>query len=119
MRTVHRVASWRGGNYVDVEVSASGQLNLAAGDLGAVGRGHLRCGKECPGGEIVPAARAVDEVQGVILPVVQGDRGGLVFEARHVDFDALLFNLLGKRRSWKKAYVCLAPGQEINFGALE
>jgi large subunit ribosomal protein L23 len=26
---------------------------------------------------------------------------------------------MGKRRSWKKAYVCLAPGQEINFGALE
>ena len=25
----------------------------------------------------------------------------------------------GRRRSWKKAYVCLAPGQEINFGALE
>ena len=23
----------------------------------------------------------------------------------------------GRRRSWKKAYVCLAPGQEINFGA--
>jgi len=21
----------------------------------------------------------------------------------------------GKRRSWKKAYVCLKPGQEINF----
>lgn len=26
---------------------------------------------------------------------------------------------MGKRRNWKKAYVCLAPGQEINFGALE
>lgn len=26
---------------------------------------------------------------------------------------------MGKRRSWKKAYVCLAAGQEINFGALE
>ena len=25
----------------------------------------------------------------------------------------------GRRRNWKKAYVCLAPGQEINFGALE
>ncbi|HVN34957.1 MAG TPA: 50S ribosomal protein L23 [Casimicrobiaceae bacterium] len=24
---------------------------------------------------------------------------------------------VGQRRSWKKAYVCLAPGQEINFGA--
>ena len=23
---------------------------------------------------------------------------------------------VGRRRSWKKAYVCLAPGQEINFG---
>lgn len=22
----------------------------------------------------------------------------------------------GRRRSWKKAYVCLKPGQEINFG---
>ncbi len=22
----------------------------------------------------------------------------------------------GRRRNWKKAYVCLAPGQEINFG---
>jgi large subunit ribosomal protein L23 len=21
----------------------------------------------------------------------------------------------GRRRSWKKAYVCLKPGQEINF----
>jgi len=26
---------------------------------------------------------------------------------------------LGSRRSWKKAYVCLAPGQEINFAATE
>ncbi len=23
----------------------------------------------------------------------------------------------GKRRGWKKAYVCLAPGQEVNFAA--
>lgn len=23
--------------------------------------------------------------------------------------------LLGRRHHWKKAYVCLAPGQEINF----
>jgi large subunit ribosomal protein L23 len=23
----------------------------------------------------------------------------------------------GQRRSWKKAYVCLKPGQEINFAA--
>ena len=23
----------------------------------------------------------------------------------------------GRRRSWKKAYVCLKPGQEINFAA--
>ena len=23
----------------------------------------------------------------------------------------------GKRRDWKKAYVCLKPGQEINFAA--
>jgi large subunit ribosomal protein L23 len=22
---------------------------------------------------------------------------------------------LGRRRNWKKAYVCLKPGQEINF----
>jgi len=26
---------------------------------------------------------------------------------------------IGRRRNWKKAYVCLAAGQEINFGALE
>jgi len=25
----------------------------------------------------------------------------------------------GRRRSWKKAYVCLMPGQEINFAAAE
>lgn len=25
----------------------------------------------------------------------------------------------GQRKSWKKAYVCLAPGQEINFAASE
>jgi large subunit ribosomal protein L23 len=25
----------------------------------------------------------------------------------------------GRRRNWKKAFVCLAPGQEINFGATE
>jgi large subunit ribosomal protein L23 len=25
--------------------------------------------------------------------------------------------LTGKRRGWKKAYVCLKPGQEINFAA--
>ena len=26
---------------------------------------------------------------------------------------------IGRRRNWKKAYVCLAPGQEINFAATE
>ena len=26
---------------------------------------------------------------------------------------------VGKRRNWKKAYVCLSPGQEINFAATE
>lgn len=26
---------------------------------------------------------------------------------------------IGRRDSWKKAYVCLAPGQEINFAAGE
>ena len=26
---------------------------------------------------------------------------------------------LGRRRDWKKAYVCLKPGQEINFAAGE
>lgn len=25
----------------------------------------------------------------------------------------------GRRRNWKKAFVCLAPGQEINFTATE
>jgi len=25
----------------------------------------------------------------------------------------------GRRRNWKKAFVCLAPGQEINFAATE
>ncbi len=25
----------------------------------------------------------------------------------------------GRRRNWKKAYVCLAPGQEINFASAE
>ncbi len=24
---------------------------------------------------------------------------------------------VGRRRNWKKAYVCLKPGQEINFAA--
>ena len=27
--------------------------------------------------------------------------------------------LMGRRSDWKKAYVCLAPGQEINFAASE
>ena len=27
--------------------------------------------------------------------------------------------LMGRRNNWKKAYVCLAPGQEINFAASE
>jgi large subunit ribosomal protein L23 len=27
--------------------------------------------------------------------------------------------LMGRRDDWKKAYVCLAPGQEINFAASE
>lgn len=27
--------------------------------------------------------------------------------------------LIGRRKDWKKAYVCLAPGQEINFAASE
>lgn len=26
---------------------------------------------------------------------------------------------MGRRRNWKKAYVCLAVGQEINFASLE
>lgn len=26
---------------------------------------------------------------------------------------------VGRRKNWKKAYVCLAPGQEINFAAGE
>ncbi len=26
---------------------------------------------------------------------------------------------MGRRKDWKKAYVCLAPGQEINFAAGE
>ncbi|MDD2720410.1 MAG: 50S ribosomal protein L23 [Gallionella sp.] len=26
---------------------------------------------------------------------------------------------IGRRNDWKKAYVCLAPGQEINFAASE
>lgn len=26
---------------------------------------------------------------------------------------------IGRRRNWKKAYVCLAVGQEINFASLE
>ena len=26
---------------------------------------------------------------------------------------------MGRRRNWKKAYVCLAAGQEINFASLE
>lgn len=25
----------------------------------------------------------------------------------------------GRRRNWKKAYVCLAPGQEINFASAD
>ena len=27
--------------------------------------------------------------------------------------------VIGRRNDWKKAYVCLAPGQEINFAASE
>ena len=27
--------------------------------------------------------------------------------------------LIGRRKDWKKAYVCLAPGQEINFATSE
>jgi large subunit ribosomal protein L23 len=27
--------------------------------------------------------------------------------------------LVGRRKNWKKAYVCLAPGQEINFASGE
>ena len=27
--------------------------------------------------------------------------------------------LMGRRDNWKKAYVCLAPGQELNFAAGE
>ena len=27
--------------------------------------------------------------------------------------------MTGRRKDWKKAYVCLAPGQEINFAAGE
>jgi large subunit ribosomal protein L23 len=27
--------------------------------------------------------------------------------------------IMGRRDAWKKAYVCLAPGQEINFAASE
>jgi len=27
--------------------------------------------------------------------------------------------MMGRRRNWRKAYVCLAPGQEINFASAE
>ena len=27
--------------------------------------------------------------------------------------------MVGRRKNWKKAYVCLTPGQEINFAASE
>jgi len=27
--------------------------------------------------------------------------------------------MMGRRRNWRKAYVCLAPGQEINFASVE
>ncbi len=27
--------------------------------------------------------------------------------------------MMGRRKNWKKAYVCLKPGQEINFQATE
>jgi large subunit ribosomal protein L23 len=27
--------------------------------------------------------------------------------------------MMGRRKGWKKAYVCLKPGQEINFAAGE
>jgi large subunit ribosomal protein L23 len=27
--------------------------------------------------------------------------------------------MMGRRKNWKKAYVCLKPGQEINFQAAE
>ena len=27
--------------------------------------------------------------------------------------------MIGRRKGWKKAYVCLKPGQEINFAAGE
>ena len=27
--------------------------------------------------------------------------------------------MMGRRKDWKKAYVCLVPGQEINFAASE
>ena len=27
--------------------------------------------------------------------------------------------MIGRRKDWKKAYVCLAPGQEINFATSE
>ena len=27
--------------------------------------------------------------------------------------------MIGRRKDWKKAYVCLVPGQEINFAASE
>jgi large subunit ribosomal protein L23 len=26
---------------------------------------------------------------------------------------------MGRRRNWRKAYICLAPGQEINFASLD
>lgn len=26
---------------------------------------------------------------------------------------------MGRRRNWRKAYICLAPGQEINFASVD
>jgi large subunit ribosomal protein L23 len=33
--------------------------------------------------------------------------------------DRRVGRVTGRRRNWRKAYVCLKPGQEINFGAGE
>ncbi len=39
----------------------------------------------------------------------------LVVKGKHKRFG----KFMGRRRDWKKAYVCLKPGQEINFAGAE
>ena len=56
------------------------------------------------------------EIKAAVELHVQG-RGRVVQVSNVKGKEKRFGRFVGRRRNWKKAYVCLKPGQEINFAA--